>query len=439
MADSPHGPARFTGACGHRGRAERGAPGPRRRRAHGGLRIVARRARGVRRRDRRDLRRRRGGRSARRAGRRRAHRSGRPRDARPRSPPSSRARAPRPATRRAPRAWSSRSARRSSWTASRSGRSTFSATARRSRKASASSLSSPRASSHSCCAFSGPARPTTDSAAERALVLAGEALAAGADNEHVAEHVARLAADAAGARAVVLWRADGGEPELAASFGESPAAESAALSAARIALDSRTFLIQERIGGAAVRERASRRAGGRRASARVRPGSGRERPRRADDVRAACGAGPSRRRRSAGGDARARADARAARDRRARRRRSSRCSTRSRPRSSTSTVLVGADRVAVYLREGKRLQAAAVRNLTGPHGVVAEKLLELALGPYRGRGIVVVPTSTATTRSRRVGDAAGEAGIRCGRRAAARRRRRGDRAARRVSRASARR
>src|SRR6185436_1260409 len=95
-----------------------------------------------------------------------------------------------------------------------------------------------------------PRPADTDSAAERALVLAGEALAAGADNEHVAEHIARLAADAAGACAVILWRSRAGEPELAASFGESPAAESAALSAARIALDSGTFLIQERIGGA---------------------------------------------------------------------------------------------------------------------------------------------------------------------------------------------
>jgi hypothetical protein len=53
--------------------------------------------------------------------------------------------------------------------------------------------------------------------------------------------------------------------------------------------------------------------------------------------------------------------------------------------------LIGADRVAVYLRDGKRLQPAAARNVHGPHGVVAQKLLDLALGAYRGRGMVVVP------------------------------------------------
>ena len=83
-------------------------------------------------------------------------------------------------------------------------------------------------------------------------MLAGEALAAGSDDARSAEHVAHVAAEAAGARAALLWRADGDEPRLAAAIGDSPAAESAAVSAARIALDSRDFLIRERIGGAAV-------------------------------------------------------------------------------------------------------------------------------------------------------------------------------------------
>ena len=116
-----------------------------------------------------------------------------------------------------------------------------------------------------------------ESAVERALVLAGEALAAGTDHERGAQHVARLAADAAEAQAAVLWQTDHGEPTLAASFGESPAAESAALSAARVALDSRSFLIRRANRRRGRPERPSRRAARRRAPARLRGRSGRER------------------------------------------------------------------------------------------------------------------------------------------------------------------
>ena len=46
--------------------------------------------------------------------------------------------------------------------------------------------------------------------------------------------------------------------------------------------------------------------------------------------------------------------------------------------------------MAVYLREDGRLETAGVRGLAGPHLPVAERLLELALGPYRGRGLLTV-------------------------------------------------
>ena len=49
--------------------------------------------------------------------------------------------------------------------------------------------------------------------------------------------------------------------------------------------------------------------------------------------------------------------------------------------------LLAAERVAVYLRDDEDgLLAAAARGLAGPHARVAERLLELALGPPRGRG-----------------------------------------------------
>jgi serine phosphatase RsbU (regulator of sigma subunit) len=57
--------------------------------------------------------------------------------------------------------------------------------------------------------------------------------------------------------------------------------------------------------------------------------------------------------------------------------------------------LLGVERAAIYLREDGRLETAAVRGLAGPHLPVAERLLELALGPYRARGAVVVPDATA--------------------------------------------
>ena len=43
---------------------------------------------------------------------------------------------------------------------------------------------------------------------------------------------------------------------------------------------------------------------------------------------------------------------------------------------------------AVYLRDGGRMETAASRDVAGPHAVVAARLLDLALGPFRARGIV---------------------------------------------------
>ena len=56
--------------------------------------------------------------------------------------------------------------------------------------------------------------------------------------------------------------------------------------------------------------------------------------------------------------------------------------------------LLGADQVAIYLREDGRLETAGSRGLAGPHLQVAERLLELALGPYRGRGLLTVVDMT---------------------------------------------
>jgi serine phosphatase RsbU (regulator of sigma subunit) len=73
--------------------------------------------------------------------------------------------------------------------------------------------------------------------------------------------------------------------------------------------------------------------------------------------------------------------------------------------------LLDSDRLAVYLREDERLYAAAAVGLAGPHVRVAERLLELGLGPYRSRGLLVVPAVVGDPRLSGVADAAAEAGI----------------------------
>ena len=52
--------------------------------------------------------------------------------------------------------------------------------------------------------------------------------------------------------------------------------------------------------------------------------------------------------------------------------------------------LTNSGHVAIYLREGERLVSAAARGLEGAHAELAERLLELALGPYRSRGFLFI-------------------------------------------------
>ncbi len=75
--------------------------------------------------------------------------------------------------------------------------------------------------------------------------------------------------------------------------------------------------------------------------------------------------------------------------------------------------LLEADRLAVYLVEEneQRLLAAAGRGLAGPHVRIAERLLELALGPFRSRGFLLVEEALSDQRLVGVADAVAEAGI----------------------------
>jgi serine phosphatase RsbU (regulator of sigma subunit) len=74
--------------------------------------------------------------------------------------------------------------------------------------------------------------------------------------------------------------------------------------------------------------------------------------------------------------------------------------------------LFAVEHVAVYLRAGEdRLTPAAGRMLEGPHARVAERLLEIALGPGRGRPVVEVTDAWRDERLREARDAARESGI----------------------------
>jgi serine phosphatase RsbU (regulator of sigma subunit) len=74
--------------------------------------------------------------------------------------------------------------------------------------------------------------------------------------------------------------------------------------------------------------------------------------------------------------------------------------------------LLGVSSVALYLStEDERLTVAAERGLAGPHVRVAERLLELALGPARARAVVRIDDAARDPRLQDARAAAREAGI----------------------------
>ena len=89
--------------------------------------------------------------------------------------------------------------------------------------------------------------------------------------------------------------------------------------------------------------------------------------------------------------------------------------------SLTHTLETAVDRVAeltssghvgIYLQEGGRLVDAASRNLSGSHTDLAERLLELALGPFRSRGFLFIEDMNGDPRLTGLDAALEEAGVR---------------------------
>jgi serine phosphatase RsbU (regulator of sigma subunit) len=244
------------------------------------------------------------------------------------------------------------------------------------------------------------------------LALAGEALAAGADDSRTAGQLTRFAVEGTGAQAALLWhRGDDGALELVASAGAESDAAAARPSAER-ALDGRTAVTIEQLEGLS--------------SASVQLGQPpigtlqllflRDHEPTEQDLSTLATFG-----------------VRAAHALRASSRSRTVALELERTRALLAVVgqaisqlslahtletavahvaeLLGSDRLAVYLRDGERLYSAADVGLAGPHARLAERLLELALGPFRSRGILVIPNVATDPRLAGVADAAAEAGI----------------------------
>jgi serine phosphatase RsbU (regulator of sigma subunit) len=262
-------------------------------------------------------------------------------------------------------------------------------------------------------AFGGDGSPDHAVAADALLTLAGDALAAGADEARTAGQLTRFAREATRAVAALLWRrGDDGELELVASSGGDGHAGRAG-PAADQALAGRTAVTVEELDGVT--------------SAALQLG---QPPIGTLQLLFAPGHEPTEQDLST----LAMFGVRAAHALRASIRARTVAAELDRTRALLAVVgqaisqlslahtldtavahvaeLLDAERVAVYLREDERLYAAAEVGLAGPHARLAGRLLELALGPFRPRGLLVVPDVAADPRLAGVADAAAESGIR---------------------------
>jgi serine phosphatase RsbU (regulator of sigma subunit) len=251
---------------------------------------------------------------------------------------------------------------------------------------------------------------------DRAVRLAGDGLAAGADVARTTSHVLRLALDVSGASTALLWRpsTDGSlRPAAAAGAGAPELSGDEAHGSAALALVGPATQLGEVAG---------------RPAAALRLG---EPPLGVLQLVFADGRAPS----ADALDRLATFSVRAAQALRASERAQRVAAELDQTRAllallgqasaqlsvahtlETATGLLAellrVERVAVYLRDEGRLVVASERGLVGPHLPVAESLFELALGPYRGRGFVEIADARAEPRFAGVTDALAETEIEC--------------------------
>ena len=229
--------------------------------------------------------------------------------------------------------------------------------------------------------------------AARALELAGDALVAGVDRARTPDEIVRLAAQSTGAEAAVLWRRDAldARPSPVARFPDAtPLAEEGADDAGEAFDVAATVTVGEAAGKPTVVIPL-----GRPAAFVLQLGfpagslpDEDERERLAIfGVRAARALHETERSRTVEQELeRSRALLAAVAE-----------ANEQLSLAHTLSTVVGrvaelleTDRIVVYLREDGRLATAAERALEGRHEPVAERLLALALGPFRGRGMLVI-------------------------------------------------
>ncbi len=257
--------------------------------------------------------------------------------------------------------------------------------------------------------------------ARAVLNVAGEALAAGADDSRTAEQLTRLAAEATGAGAALLWRtAPGRALELIASTGldELSGTVSVARAAAEAAVTGHSGVVVAQLDGGAGGEAAlaaTLQLGQPQVGALQLLFTPEREPSEAElatlatfGVRAAHALRASLRARTTALELE-RTQALLAVVGQA----ISQLSLAHTLDTAVTRVaeLLDADRLAIYLREDGRLHEAAAVGLAGPHVAVAERLLELALGPLRSRGVVVSSDIGSDVRLAAVSNAASEAAI----------------------------
>ncbi|HEY6069682.1 MAG TPA: GAF domain-containing SpoIIE family protein phosphatase [Gaiellaceae bacterium] len=267
-------------------------------------------------------------------------------------------------------------------------------------------------------AFGEPGRPEGPDA-EVVLDVAGDALAAGADESRTPEHVVRLAVEATGAAASLLWWRRGDVLELVATYGLELGGDSLAKTSSVLerALDGRRAVALDNLEGAAPGEPA--------VSATLQlgqPPAGALQLLFEDDPTAVGLAALSTFGVRAATALRLGQTARAVTLELERTRALlgvvgqaiSQLSLSHTLETAVERVsqLFGVDRLAVYLLgEAGVLDAAAVVGLAGPHVRVAERLLELMLGRFRSRGLLHVHDVAKDARLGDAAEAAAEAGI----------------------------
>ena len=228
------------------------------------------------------------------------------------------------------------------------------------------------------------------------LELAGDALAAVSDERQTGAHVARIAAIAAGADGALLWRLSPEGVVSSGAYGRLPETDAATRSAAAILLDQDATALHELPEGSLVTLQLGQpplgalqllyRAGG--APANLAPLASFA-VRAAHALRAAGRASElalelerSRALLAVVGEA---------------------IASLSLAHTLETAVehvaaLLDTDRVALYLEEDGVLTAAAARGLDATHEGVARAVLELALGPRRGHGIVELGEAAAVAQ-----------------------------------------